>query len=190
MKYNKAKLGKKCLIIVLIISYYHVTLAEYKLIDQKIKLKSQNLNILGQYRKEYLDIRSKMNELDSLLTYNLVLRTGLTIFSVMLNIYVLAIIKSIPQLGIFMRTLGICTEISIAEILLSAFFCGLVHEKSDQIYSVLDDLTANDLSDYEYNEWLMFKNICRKTRFGFTIGGFAPIRKTTLIPVFLNIIKF
>ena len=118
------------------------------------------------------------------------MRAGITIFSIMLNIYILAIIKSIPKMEVFVNILGICTEISIIEILLSAILCGLVHEESDQISVVLDDLSANDLSSYEYNEWLMFKNICRKTRFGFTIGGFAPIRKTTLIPVFFIRISF
>jgi hypothetical protein len=29
----------------------------------------------------------------------------------------------------------------------------------------------------------MFKNISKETMFGFTIGGFSALRKTTLIPV-------
>ena len=79
------------------------------------------------------------------------------------------------------------TIAAVIEMLLSSLICGSVHEKCEHIYVVLDELTENDFNDYEYNEWLLFKNIDTKTTFGFTIGGFAPIRKTTLIKVLINI---
>jgi hypothetical protein len=49
-----------------------------------------------------------------------------------------------------------------------------------------DNFNSGDFDANEYKEWLMFKNISKEKMFGFTIGGFAPLRKTTLIPVKKN----
>ena len=151
--------------------------------NEIIQIKSCDSQMMSECRKEYLNIRNKINEIDSRLSVILAVRGGVTVIAIMLNIYVIVILKSIEGTDIFIRILGACTEVSIFEITISAFICGSVSERSEQIHSVLDELSANSLSEYEYNEWLMFKNICRNTRFGFTIGGFAPISKTTLIPV-------
>jgi hypothetical protein len=67
--------------------------------------------------------------------------------------------------------------------IISCFVNGLVHEESDKIFAVLDKVKAQDLNDIEYKELLLFRTISRETKFGFTIGGFAPLRKSTLIPV-------
>jgi hypothetical protein len=64
----------------------------------------------------------------------------------------------------------------------------LVHEESERIYFVLDNFNTRDFDEVQYKEWLMFKNILKGTRIGFTIGGFAALRKTTLIPVRIQII--
>jgi hypothetical protein len=67
--------------------------------------------------------------------------------------------------------------------IISCFVNCLVHEESDQIFAVLDKVKAQDLNDIEYKELLLFRTISRETKFRFTIGGFAPLRKSTLIPV-------
>ena len=49
---------------------------------------------------------------------------------------------------------------------------------------LLDGLVDMNLSDNEYKEWTLFKNITRNTnKFGITIGGFAKYNKSTLIAV-------
>jgi hypothetical protein len=73
--------------------------------------------------------------------------------------------------------------ISVLKLIISCYINGLVHEESERIYSVLDNFNTRDLDEVQYKEWLMFKNILKDTRIGFTIGGFAALRKTTLIPV-------
>jgi hypothetical protein len=67
--------------------------------------------------------------------------------------------------------------------IISCFVNGLVHEESDKIFAVLDKVKAQDLNDIEFKELLLFRTLSRETKFGFTIGGFAPLRKSTLIPV-------
>ncbi len=71
------------------------------------------------------------------------------------------------------------------KLIISCFINGLVHEESDRIYAVLDQLNGENLNEKEYKEWIMFKNASKEMNFGFTIGGFAALRKTTLIPVMI-----
>ncbi|CAG2103968.1 unnamed protein product, partial [Medioppia subpectinata] len=66
--------------------------------------------------------------------------------------------------------------------IMSCFICGLVSTKSAKLQRILHAINARDLSDDEYNEWLMFGTIVRNTRtFGFTIGGYAVFNKLTFI---------
>ena len=72
---------------------------------------------------------------------------------------------------------------SSIKLVISCLINGLVHEESEDIYAVLDNMNVEDMDERNYKKWLIFKNISREIKFGFTIGGFAPLRKTTLIPV-------
>ena len=138
---------------------------------------------LIQIKKRFVEMRNKINEMDTHLAYILVIRSVITMYSVMINIYILAIISSTPMMKIFAKILTISTDSAIVEVIISCLVCGLVHEKSDKIFAILDEFNANELSENEYKEWLMFKAVSREVWFGFTIGGFAPLRKTTLITV-------
>ena len=75
---------------------------------------------------------------------------------------------------------------STVKLIINCFINGLVHEESDRIYAVLDKFNAKDVDNYEYKNLVLFKNSFREMRFGFTIGGFASLRKTTLVPVIIN----
>ena len=75
---------------------------------------------------------------------------------------------------------------SIAIIIINCYICGSVHQKSEQILKALSRIQTNLLSDREFKDWLTFVQICSKTSFGFTIGGFASLRKTTLIAVIIE----
>ena len=101
----------------------------------------------------------------------------------MVDIYNLSLIGQIPEIRNYAQMFAFSAVSSTVELIISCFVCGLVHQKSDEIYAVLDKWGSNSLSDSEYKEWLMFKSITRNTPFGFTIGGFASLRKTTLISV-------
>jgi hypothetical protein len=66
---------------------------------------------------------------------------------------------------------------SVLKLIIDCYINGLVHEESERIYSVLDNFNTRSLDEVQYKEWLMFKNILKDTRIGFTIGGFAALRK-------------
>ncbi len=78
---------------------------------------------------------------------------------------------------------------SVIKLITDCYINGLVHEESERIYSVLDQFKNRDLNNVRFREWLMFKNVSKDQKFGFTVGGFAPLRKTTLIPVKINFQK-
>lgn len=108
----------------------------------------------------------------------------LTIF---LMIYVVTQIGHYPQMVGFSYIWVTATASGVTEMVISCLVCGRLHERADKLYAVLDKIDSNCLSRIQYKDWIMFKTIDRKTRFGFTIGGFASLRKTTLITVCIEI---
>jgi len=102
---------------------------------------------------------------------------------IMLNIWGFALLENHLIIRQYSNAFLFTTITSAVKLVISCFINGLVHEESDRICAVLDNMNATDLDQIEYKEWIMFKNISRKIKFGFTIGGFAPLRKTTLVPV-------
>ena len=73
--------------------------------------------------------------------------------------------------------------VGVFKLVANCYLNGLVPEESERINVVLDKINAIDLTDSEYKELILFKNISREAKFGFTIGGYASLRKSTLIPV-------
>ena len=60
----------------------------------------------------------------------------------------------------------------------------VVGDRITKLNTVLDNIDQKVLSDKAYKEWLTFATVMRNTRtFGFTIGGFAALNKSTLIEV-------
>lgn len=141
-------------------------------------------------KRRYIEIKSKITELDRYLSHILAIRTAIAIYSVMLNIYILSITNGVPSMTIFSKLFVFNSIHSVVELIISSFICGSVHQKSEELSEVLDRIDSNSLSESEYKEWLMFSNVCRKSSFGFTIGGFAYLRKSTLIPVRIYYLKY
>jgi len=84
------------------------------------------------------------------------------------------------------------TTTEIWKLIISCLINGLVHEENNKIliYALLDNISPKDIDEDEYKELLTFKSMSRETKFGFTIGGFAPLKKTTLLSVIQNIFHF
>ncbi len=101
--------------------------------------------------------------------------------SIMLQIHVMAENNSI--LGQYATLFAFGTVSEILRLIISCLINGLVYEETDRIYAVLDNINPKDIDEDEYKELLLFKAISRETKFGFTIGGFAPLKKTTLLSV-------
>ena len=74
------------------------------------------------------------------------------------------------------------------QLIISCFICGSIGDRIVRLNAVLDNIDQKVLSDKAYKEWLTFATVMRNTRtFGFTIGGFAALNKSTLISV-INIL--
>jgi hypothetical protein len=109
--------------------------------------------------------------------------------NIMMNIYAFALAENIPALKHYSQNIVYESIASSLKLLISCVINGKVYEESHRIYLVLDNFNAQDLSEMEYKEWVMFKNIAKES-FGFSIGGMAALRKTTLTPVKKIIDKF
>ena len=72
---------------------------------------------------------------------------------------------------------------STVKLVITCLVNGLVHDESEAIHKVLDRMSAKCLNDYDYKELVLMKTISRGQSFGFTVGGFGQLRKSTLIQV-------
>jgi hypothetical protein len=91
-----------------------------------------------------------------------------------------------PILAQFAAYFAFGTVSEIFKLIISCLINGLVHEENDKIYAVLDNINPKDIDENEYKEVVFFKTMSRETKFGFTIAGFAPLKKTTLLSVVQN----
>lgn len=140
---------------------------------------------ISELKKFYLKIKTAINDCDQSLS--LVITTDIiqTIFGLMLSVWSYALVeehKSIQRLG---NQFCIDAITMTIKLVISCFLNGLVYDESDKIMATLDAIDAKDIDDELFKEVLLFKTISRETTIGFTIGGFAPLRKKTLIQVSL-----
>ena len=102
----------------------------------------------------------------------------------MVSILLVSRAKHYYILATFAMGMGISSVSYATQLIISCFICGSVGDRITKLNAVLDNVDENDLSDKAYKEWLMFATVMRNTRtFGFTIGGFAVLNKSTLIAV-------
>jgi hypothetical protein len=107
----------------------------------------------------------------------------------MINIYIYSLSANNKIMEKYVTYFALKSITSVLKLIIDCYINGLVHEESERIYSVLDEFENRDLNHVKYKEWVMFKNVSKNQNFGFTIGGFAPLRKTTLISVKINFQK-
>jgi len=128
-----------------------------------------------------------IRDIDNRLAIILVMKVIVIIYRVMLNIYSFTLLSIYPQFNGYVKLLSFSTASGIIDMIISCFVCGLVPERVDKIYAVLDKFNANVLSEYEFKQWIIFKKTNEKSSFGFTVGGFASLRKQTFIAVCIEI---
>jgi hypothetical protein len=145
---------------------------------------------LTELKNSFIKMKNSIITLDESIAWVLIIDITVTMVAIMLNIWMISLSEDSPIVKSHLEGFAVVTITSSIKLVISCFINGLVHEESERIYSVLDNFNAEDFDANEYKEWLMFKNISKEKMFGFTIGGFAPLRKTTLIPVKKFIIIF
>jgi hypothetical protein len=148
-----------------------------------------NSNRLAELRDSFLKIRNLFEKLDQSLSWVLIIDLTETMVGVMINIYVYSISGNNEVMKKYLTYHAFKSITSVLKLIIDCYINGLVHEESDRIYSALDEYKARNLNDFGHKEWLMFKNVSKGQKFGFTVGGFVPLRKTTLIPVKINFRK-
>ena len=134
---------------------------------------------------KYQELKNSFEELDSSLSFTMITTLLVVIYGIMSNIYLITFLTDIQPLKYMLKIMSYATLSLILQLVLSCLICGTVHHKSAHISDVLNNIETRVLSDLEYRDWQTFHTICQKTSFGFTIGGFASLRKTTLIAVII-----
>ncbi len=148
-----------------------------------------NYNRLAELRDSFLENRNLIEELDQSLSWVLIIDLTETIVGVMINIYVYSLSGNNEVIKRHLTYHAFKSITSVIKLIIDCYINGLVHEESDRIYTVLDQFKNRDLNNVEYKKWLMFKNVSKDQNFGFTVGGFVPLRKKSLIPVKINFQK-
>jgi hypothetical protein len=156
------------------------------ILELKLNLKSDiysNFDRLKELKNLFIEIRNTINRLDKSLSLIITIDLIETMVGLMINIYALTVSEQNINLKQYTNTFAFKSITVIIKWILNCYINGLLHEESDEIYAVLDHFNSSDLFDKEYKELLLFKTVSREKMFGFTIGGFAALRKTTLISV-------
>ncbi len=138
---------------------------------------------LTESKSFFIKIKNSIIDLDQSIAWVLIIDITETMVAIMLNIWTISLSDDSPIIKEHLEGFAFNTITSSVKLVISCLINGLVHEESERIYSVLDNFNSGEFDANEYKEWLTFKNIAIETMFGFTIGGFAALRKTTLIPV-------
>jgi len=60
---------------------------------------------------------------------------------------------------------------------------GLVYGETEKIFLDLDQIDVSLIDEKSFREYLSFKAQSIDSRIGFTMGGFIPYKKTTLLSV-------
>ena len=109
------------------------------------------------------------------------------IFIVMFTIYMLANISRLEFIHGLGHLMGfVCTSYAV-KFMITCLTCGMIETKISELNDTLDSMIGMGLTDAEYKELKILKDILRqKSSFGFTIGGFASFNKSTLISVLLT----
>ncbi len=147
--------------------------------DQILSKTSQ----LTESKNLFIKMKNSIITLDDSIAWVLIIDITETMVGIMLNIWTISLSNDSPIIKEHLEGFAFNTITSSIKLVISCFINGLVHEESERIYSVLDNFNAKDFDAMEFREFLMFKNISKEKMFGFTIGGFAALRKTALIPV-------
>jgi hypothetical protein len=138
---------------------------------------------LTESKSFFIIIKNSIIALDHSITWVLIIDITETMVLITLSIWTISLSNDFPIIKSHLEGFAFNTITSSVKLVISCSINGLVHEESERIYSVLDNFNSGDFDANEYKDFLMFKNISKETIFRFSIGGFAALRKKTLVPV-------
>jgi len=108
-----------------------------------------------------------------------------TIIILLVQIYILTISTQYKALHTF-EELFLFSSITLSlKLVFNCLINGMAHDEADKLLSSLDNITVTKTGydDSTFVEAMIFMLISKDLRNGFTIGGFLPLRRTTLLSV-------
>jgi hypothetical protein len=156
---------------------------ELKNID-KTDLKNR-LNFVKDIKQSYFRARNTIQKLDRSLYLIHFIDSILTIFAIMLWIYMTAIGMSNNVINSVSKAITFATIICAIKLITSCLIHGMTYEESEKLFFTLEEINVSDDSVDEkiFKEMLYFKSQTSDSKFGFTIAGVMPFKKFTLLSV-------
>ena len=154
------------------------------------EIKSTETTKINELKNFYLKIRTELKDMDESLSLVIIADIIQTMTVIMSNVWSFSLVDKHQTIKSLSNQFATNTISAAVKLIISCLINGLVYDESERILAVLDAISAYDLNDFEFKELLLFKTISRESKFGFTIGGFAALRKTTLIQVMFSLLAF
>ena len=105
---------------------------------------------------------------------------------VLIQIYIIISAQTIQEYKNFSQVMLYIVIDCLIKLNANCLINDCVYEESNRLLAVIDsiDVKSNKYSERDFREIMLFKALSQSPAiFGFTIGGFMPFRKTTLLSV-------
>jgi hypothetical protein len=146
---------------------------------QSLEVRSQ---MITEIRKSYIDARNSIRDLDkSLYLVQFLDAVGL-ILDLMIYIFVITNGNRIPFYEKYLANVMLGTVVNVIKLMVTCLIHDMTYGESEKLFSSLDELDVKAMNDNGYKEALYFKTYS-DSKFGFTIAGTIPYKKTTLLSV-------
>jgi len=111
----------------------------------------------------------------------------LSIYGIMLQIYITIVDLRDKELNSLSVLLILNFVMIIIKTIANFLIHGLVYEETAKFFSSLEDLDISTRikDENEFKEYLCFKTQNNDSKLGFTIAGFVPYKKSTLLSVII-----
>ena len=153
------------------------------LISDFASVKFNYLNSLTKFMSINYEIT---NKIDNFLAFGFITSAIGIVLSIMSSVY----------LGLFAQKFNFINEIlaftlvyhfqQLIQLILNCFINGQVYEETIGFISDLDNINVNVNDDQLFKALILLRTSISRTKRGFTIGGFAPWNKLTLLQVTSN----
>lgn len=155
---------------------------------EKLKLILQQLNNdfisqpkLSDIKEFFIKNQKELIKIDKHLSLSFIFLAINSISHTMNDIYYIVAVEKTDDVQSLLVTSIFHSVVFILLIIANCLINGLVYEYVKKIIVCLDNI--NTINNDKLYKVLFFKVVCQRNNYGFTIGGFAPWNKITLVPV-------
>ncbi len=134
-------------------------------------------------RKSYIEARNSMTELDSSLHIFNFIDCVNSITGLMLDIYVITVGTQFQLFKEISADFMLQSVLNAVRLIINCLIHGLVYDENESLYFSFDELDISYKNLDENKEVLYFKSQTIHSKFGFTIAGTIPFKRSTLLSV-------